>query len=574
MKTFRNLSQLTLLLVFSFAVVVSGSSAKINDRKGQPQDARNAFEASNKQDSGASSVVVSPTLLPTPKSHTFSTELLRQKNISNSPPPGKSSPIPVTASPSPKDFLIGRRFWISSEGYMARLLKREKDFLDATETIQNFTVYVERSIAKFLNKSSEPPSDQPLKPCNSDGEGFSKSMWNWFEQRRLPLMLENPCITELSGTVAFANESEDGDYTYSRRELLDAFRAREDALIRNRYHISDIIMNNWTEPDVRRAYLYNTSTEQCSIYNEGGVKVANRWYLFTSILNKPMDEYLPLFERQSITEMLHVAENGSVIPLHYSAQRRPEPEDKNKTHVWIDDTTTMLFSGQGGTSLGRFQNPYPEEIPSLISAMEESDLWIQQAQDALTPSSLAILILPVFLNLIPIALLAQVKTYVMLIYTVMSDVVTVIPMGIKGWELINISDDRHIASTLRVTSFSNGTIPDVAAMQIWVAECKVSDNVRTVGIAFLTVAVVSLVVGVTLEFVAKVYMTRRRLRRRMFQLENEPLLAGSTSGDVDMDAPIGAVNAARGNSENGYHKRRRSSSSGSAPRPGVDDYNE
>lgn len=522
----------------------------------------------NVRESLVDSATISPTILPTPKADNFPLDKPRQHNNTSTQSPTVSPPESPTASPTPLPHNIGRRFSISSDGNMAKLMKRDKRFLDASETIQNFTRYVETSIVNFLRNGSEPPPKQPLVPCNSDGKGFSKSMWHWFEQRKLPL-LEEDCITELSGTTALENETENGDYTYSKEELLKAFQAREDALFENRYRIADVIVGNWSDPDTRRAYNYNASSQHCKIHHEGGVKVANNWYLFTSVLNKPMYEYLPLFGRQSITEMLHVAENRSLIPLHYRAYNRTEDGTE---HNWINDTTTMLVSGQGGTSLARFQRIYPEEIPSLLSAIEDSDLWIQQAQDATTPSSLAILILPVFLNLVPIALLAQVKTSVMILYTILSDVVTVIPLGVKGVELIHISNQRHIASTIRLTSFRNGSTTETAAMQIWVAECKADQNLRILGIVFLTIAVVSLVVGVTLEFVAKAYMTRRTLKRRLFNLENEPLLGSSSATDTDVDATIGAVDSARGSGRGEETRERGSSVNGS--RAITNDYHE
>lgn len=474
----------------------------------------------------------------------ISAEPSPEESFEAAPTPTKSPSIAPTPTPSPQPRFIGRRFHISSEGHMAAMLRREDKFLNASETIQNFARYVETSLVNFLRNNSERPPKQPLNPCNTDGDTFRMNMWYWFEQRNLP-SLEFDCITELAGTVSFENETEDGDYTYSTRQLLEAFQAREAALVENRYRIADVILGNWTEPDIARAYQFDTASERCKIYHEGGVKVANKWYLFTSILNKPMDEYLPLFERQILTEVLHVSENRSLIPLRFGAQRRPNKTDKDQTHTWINDTTTTLFSDIGGTYLARFEDIYPEEIPALVSAMEESNLWIQQSQDAVTLSSLAILIFPVFLNLVPIALLAHVKTLTMLLYTVMSDVVTVVPLGIKGLELINIEKRRNIASTIRITSFSNGTETERAAMQMWVAECKVNQGVHTLGVAFLTIAVVSLVVGVSLEFLARAYMTKRRLKRRLFQLEHEPLLADSAVADSDLQATVGAVDSAR-----------------------------
>lgn len=478
---------------------------------------------------------------------TSSAQSSSRDELSQTDPKSQQSPSSEpTPTPSPKPRFIGRLFHKSSKGYMAALMKREQKFLDASKTIQEFTQYVDNALVQFLRNNSERPPKQPLNPCNHDGSGFIKSMWYWFEQRNLPLLEEN-CITEFADTLAFENETENENHSFSRKSLLDAFKTREAALAENRFRIADVLLGNWTEPDVVRAYQFESASEHCSIYQEGGVKVDNKWYLFTSITNKPMEEFLPLFERQMLTEMLHVTDDRSLIPLRFSARSRPNETNPDQTHHWVNDTTTTLFSDQGVTPLGRFQDIYPEEIPSLVSAMEKSDLWIQQAQDAITLSSLSILILPVFLNLIPIAILAPVQTSVLILYTIMSDVVTVIPLGIKGWELINIGKLRNIASTIRITGFRNGTISERAAMQMWVTECKTNNNVHTLGIVFLSVAIVSLIVGVSLEFVAKAYMTKRALKRRLFQLEHEPLITDPADFDADIDATVGAVHPASRN---------------------------
>lgn len=472
---------------------------------------------------------------------TFETTPLNFRQNAPSPSPEKAPPTP---SPSPKIQNIGRRFWISSDAPMTNLLRNDRQFTNSLLMIQNFTTYIENRTLTTLQKDDEPPSNQPLYPCNSRGKGFQNAMWHWVESHGLPL-LNKDCITQFTGTVAFLNDSHNGHSAFTSVQLHNALIERTDALYRHRFKLSNEILGNWTHPDVGRAANFSLASKSCSIYQAGGVRLREKWYVFNSITNDLGFLHLPLFRRQYLTEVMHVAENGSLAdPLRVKVAKRPK--NGSGRHWPVYNTTTYLLSGDGTVYLGTFNDVHPADVPALQSASNKADFWIQQAQDALAPSSLAILILPLFLNIVPIALIAHVKNSVLLLYTVMSDVVTVIPLGIKGIELIYIGRQRHIDSTIIVTSALNGIKTETATMQMWTAECRSSASVHTLGIVFLVLAIVFLFIGIALEFIAQAWMKRRLLRRTMFEYDLEPLL--SPSPNMSHDANIGAVASPRGNS--------------------------
>lgn len=119
-------------------------------------------------------------------------------------------------------------------------------------------------------------------------------------------------------------------------------------------------------------------------------------------------------------------------------------------------------------------------------------------------SSVASLVLSLSLNLVPIALLANVSTRNVSIYTLMSDVVTVIPLGIKGIEPISMGQQSHRCVVIRFTTASSGELSESPAMVMYTADCGAHDDILPAGIAFL-------VMGIALEFLAKYHPTRREL---------------------------------------------------------------
>lgn len=435
-----------------------------------------------------------------------------------------SKPSP---SPSPKAYNIGRRFWISSKGEMRAILNKDKQFTRSLQVIQNFSAYIENRTLISINKSVQISPKQPLVPCNSRGLGFHNSMWSWVERSGLPL-LNKDCITELIDTVALEEENENGDYTYSRKELHETLIERSDALYRHRFEISDTILGNWSHTDVARKFNYSLTRRTCGIYQIGGVRLGKQWYTMTSITNDLVFLHVPLYYRQYLSEILHADDDGNLSNLRVKAQRRPrDSAPSTAEHKWINDTTTLLVSSDGTASLGSFNDVLPEDVPSVRRALEVSDLWVQQADDAITPSNLAILLLPLVLNLIPIAFISEVKSNVLFLYTILSDVVTVIPLGIKGIELVVIGRQRHISTSIAMTSPLDGTRAETATMQLWTAECHVDAEVYSIGVLFIVLSISFLIIGVVLEIVALAWKKKRVLRRRMFEMENEPLMSTS-----------------------------------------------
>lgn len=122
------------------------------------------------------------------------------------------------------------------------------------------------------------------------------------------------------------------------------------------------------------------------------------------------------------------------------------------------------------------------------------------ADDAITPSNLAIFAMRMLLTLVPLALMTKKGRKRIIFYMMLSDILTALPMLIEGVELLQIAHSQFNEVVCRVGETSGET--DVVA-KTWVAKCRVRRNSRSIGIALVTVCLVSMAFGLALEIWSK-----------------------------------------------------------------------
>lgn len=113
---------------------------------------------------------------------------------------------------------------------------------------------------------------------------------------------------------------------------------------------------------------------------------------------------------------------------------------------------------------------------SSLTSLDQMHIPAQQVEDAATLSIIANLGLPLLLNLILVALFTEGSANKLLAYILLSDLLTVVPIGIKVVELLLIHRARYRSGILRITSPS--PISELgernfgfAAEGIWASEC-------------------------------------------------------------------------------------------------------
>ncbi len=144
-------------------------------------------------------------------------------------------------------------------------------------------------------------------------------------------------------------------------------------------------------------------------------------------------------------------------------------------------------------------------------------------EDSDTFSSLAILLLPAALALVPLGLFQDVSLSLALLYTLATDVVSVLPVAIKGVELLVYTSKTHYATVSNV--LGAGTEKDVAVAETWVASCAMKNAYREKGIALLTTAISAMFVGIFYEFITRGYLARFKTRKDIrfhFEMAGRP----------------------------------------------------
>lgn len=114
-------------------------------------------------------------------------------------------------------------------------------------------------------------------------------------------------------------------------------------------------------------------------------------------------------------------------------------------------------------------------------------------EDSLTASNIAILMLPVALALVPLGLFQDASLLVTLFFALATDVISVLPAAIKGFELI-------IYGTRSSYLYGGRTATDLAVAETWAAVCKIKLD-RNEGTAILSTAIALMNLEIALEFI-------------------------------------------------------------------------
>lgn len=307
--------------------------------------------------------------------------------------------------------------------------------------------------------------------------------------------------------------------------------------------------DNFTEPDFAYNCLYKTATQNCVLHPIAAIRLGRDadWHLGTGIHNKNKTAQLPNFGRHNIIEYATYKDRKLSAPLPMNVYVRQDGQGERPRRT---DATTVMLSWRGQANPSTFSRIEVADNPAIHESLDKSDLDVQQAIDATSPSNIAILMLPLLLNFVPIALLADVGTLTMLLYTIMSDVLTVIPLLIKGIELLIISSRKHRSVVVRISSFTNATRTDIAVAEMWAAECTVSGSVRSTGYAFLALSLVALVVGILSEIGAKIYVTRIRNTRQDMRFSLNWRHSTASSNEFSVSSGKSVISANTGDMTN------------------------
>lgn len=436
----------------------------------------------------------------------------------------------------PPEHQLNRRFSWSSE---SPLINAINDFAPAAiphvDFINRHYARVEAAVLASLGRQKV-EKDHPIMSCDPlIRRRYRISHTMGFAMRGFPEPSWN-CGTDVIGV-----DTGDGEPGYTTDDLYNAIFSRGFEVKKRVHDIAPRLINNFTNPEVPFNFSYSTRAARCTISPVCMFRVGPIWHQGLGIYNIGLDDYVKDGFRLSIHEHFRVVDGKLGDNLHL---RLPVYDDATIERVYIDNSTTLIQRWNRNPPSSCFRTIPVEDNPAMIDALSLVDQSAQQAEDAVTNSNLAILLLPLSLNLIPIAFFADVSTISLLLYTLLSDVLTVTPLAIKGLELVLIRSKRYRSVVSRVLSpiTGNRTFSIAAGGEIWGAECRVRERVGRTGIILLVTAAAFLLIGISAEILSRAYLKRRQTRRR-FRLPSDGTesVRSSYASDPLLSLRIGAM---------------------------------
>lgn len=253
---------------------------------------------------------------------------------------------------------------------------------------------------------------------------------------------------------------------------------------------------NWTKGSFRmHDFLRPVDAQECHLYPLFAYRVDGQWFIEAAITNHLKDVYVEDYQRQIIRE--YIPETGNVA-LRMPHVRLSDNEFENSTNILTRWGGRPAMSSGGGINFFSRRGPIGQAYrPNLVA--------VDLAEDSLTVSNIAILALPMAMNLIPVALIAQVNTWATIMYLIFTDIFSTVPFAIKGFELI--FTERRLEE--KVVSYFLGD-ENTSQTEMFLVACRPTSTYRNVGIAFVVIAFLAMILGVSLELYAKRVMKRRK----------------------------------------------------------------
>lgn len=411
-----------------------------------------------------------------------------------------------------RDIRQKRVFWWSSSAPLQTYLNEYPEFISSSANLSHHFARIESGILAQLQNSAR--RNGSMHPCNRldrKAEGMRQNIVNNFFHRGYPTP-DVSCFTEHCGV----DVTPFGPSEYSEKDVYNALFERGETIRKHVRQVANVAIGNFSQPDVVHNFHYSTATTACSLQLVSGTRVGKWWYTLIQITNVPIFHHTRDYGRQYLEEYVRMHNETRKLAWPLIMKLR-EVGTNGTLGKWHNDTTTSINNRRWTANAGFLRRTSIRANPAVRKALEKTDEYVRRATDAKTVSNTAILLLPLGLNLVPVSIFAHVTTAEMLMYVILSDVITVLPLFIKGVDLLRISRQKHYAVVTRISSGVRGVSPS-AAGEIFAAACGVVGNVRVMGNAFVGIAVGFMVGGVALEIAGRVYCERKCWRKKMVEI--------------------------------------------------------
>lgn len=426
---------------------------------------------------------------------------------------GARAQSPVPSPSTYPEFARGRVFGLVKKNVVTNALPRSaaKNVQEILEFFKKLQDEVSDDLKK--SESGDNLTNLEIRTCNIPNDGT----WGTKVEEYLEVRGLGEVTTDCSTEFEIKEEAERDKKQNERYPKLDEYLpAWANDLESSASKISQNAGNylKGAVAGVSRFWYPDRESQNCTLWHTMGLRSKDRWYLQVRVT---ADNGTKTNNANSDNDFLveHITVSNGVFqePLEMNV-----PKYKNATKLWPATTTFEVWSRPAPDSVG--VNTDIARNLAFRSALSKGDNENQQAVDARQGSNIAILILPLAMNLVPVALIADVNTLGMLLYTVLTDVLTTIPLCIKGFELIDIANNHFSATSAQITGKPD--MKEVSFAEAWVVRCQLQDSAehRTVGIVFVVISFVLMAFGIVCEFTARWWVRKRRAEEQI------PLAAG------------------------------------------------
>ncbi len=405
--------------------------------------------------------------------------------------------------------LQNRLFSGSTQGPMSAYFRGNRT---ATKSLLGMKKHMQDVDARLhsLFKSKKPyglgPDDYI---CNRQARQSLTSLTVKLRDLGLPPIEQN-CTTEIN-------------MKYDRREQFNLWRNRltfDDATrLAGLEAVRVMKREDWKNMAYPHAkFGYVDHIDSCQLIHNVGFRVRGVWAVMVSLTQYPVFIHRGERRRQYIVEYL-TSVNGIAgsVPIQL-------PKIGAGNQVLVNSTTTWEnWAGRPGSSIFRGLTP-PADNPAIAAALQAKSDWREQVEDSRTASNISILTLSCLVSLIPLGSFADVSMLALLVYTIATDIVSCIPLSIKGIELLQ-SNRQHYTTVVWAFGGLEPSTKYSLVVESWSALCETKSDVRKTGLGLLIFALVLMTVGVILEIFASSRMKRRKalLHAQQLRDENEQL---------------------------------------------------
>jgi len=419
--------------------------------------------------------------------------------------------------PEQQGYCIGTRrgkgFWVSSAGPIA---------MNAPKGLSAEVAFFQRL---FYNISSETRDVRRRNHfrahCPEDSganEDLSKLKRNWRNsalnhEARVGFEKSNSsCFTEIRLSAArskiyWEHMVSFGNYLTRTGEILQEKAKPIEGRLSSYFNQT---LSCWLSIHSSMSRAVETQAFLCTLRNVAGFRspVESGFNVGVTLTNHPVNISLPETARIYLNEKWSADEaSGKIIAQPLPSYKHGEIDTR------INSSTTVLFTWGGSPKISTFIGIPIATNPAVQHVLQIAEKFEEGVFDSVAVSNLAILVFPAVLSLLPVALFGITENPALIIgYAIATDILTVLPLAIKGIEMISFTQREHTGCV----SWNVGVEVDsgLALTEMWCAGCAHRPQFRLYGPWLLAAAFAFMFAGFLFEYLAYKWVKRRQFRKR------------------------------------------------------------